>query len=332
MRSIGLCVSESRRSQNGNFTAPGAGKLLRTVDPEAACIFTGSRKCQPAMTLRWRSYSGSALGERTVGSRSRGPACDAHRGGAGARAGCALCPAAHGPRPTGWWRPTAPCSTSMCGRCCGASMPRSTQASSGLRPEGNARRALHGAAAKPSTNSKTAGQGRPALPHPRHRAQPPQRKGPPPAPGSRRSRRGLQPRPQASDASHRRRRRAAATPAATASAPSRGLPAERATAAGRPAKPGPQRPSPAPLPHYAARARRPAETVREAGPGRQPSRGRAALVILGIAAEYGCGLPSRGLFGPAPARIAGAKCRTADKRHRSRRSAEPQGRPPAGPS
>ena len=42
-------------------------------------------------------------------------------------------PCRHGPRPTAWWRPTAPCSISMCGRCCGASMPRSTQASSGLR-------------------------------------------------------------------------------------------------------------------------------------------------------------------------------------------------------
>ena len=41
-------------------------------------------------------------------------------------------PCRHGPRPTGWWRPTAPCSISMCGRCCGASMPRSTQASWGL--------------------------------------------------------------------------------------------------------------------------------------------------------------------------------------------------------
>ena len=41
-------------------------------------------------------------------------------------------PCRHGPRPTGWWRPTARCSISMCGRCCGASMPRSTQASSGL--------------------------------------------------------------------------------------------------------------------------------------------------------------------------------------------------------
>ena len=42
-------------------------------------------------------------------------------------------PCRHGPRPTAWWRPTAPCSISMCGRFCGASMPRSTQASSGLR-------------------------------------------------------------------------------------------------------------------------------------------------------------------------------------------------------
>ena len=42
-------------------------------------------------------------------------------------------PCRHGPRPTAWWRPTAPCSISMCGRCCGASMPRSTQASSGSR-------------------------------------------------------------------------------------------------------------------------------------------------------------------------------------------------------
>ena len=42
-------------------------------------------------------------------------------------------PCRHGPRPTAWWRPTAPCSISMCGRFCGASMPRSTQASSGSR-------------------------------------------------------------------------------------------------------------------------------------------------------------------------------------------------------
>ena len=42
-------------------------------------------------------------------------------------------PCRHGPRPTAWWRPTAPCSISMCGRCCGASTPRSTQASSGSR-------------------------------------------------------------------------------------------------------------------------------------------------------------------------------------------------------
>ena len=42
-------------------------------------------------------------------------------------------PCRRGPRPTAWWRPTAPCSISTCGRCSGASMPRSTQASSGSR-------------------------------------------------------------------------------------------------------------------------------------------------------------------------------------------------------
>ena len=38
-------------------------------------------------------FQGSSVGERTVGGRSRGPARDPHRGGAGAGAGCALCPA-----------------------------------------------------------------------------------------------------------------------------------------------------------------------------------------------------------------------------------------------
>ena len=36
-------------------------------------------------------------------------------------------PCRPGQRPTAWWQPTARCSTSMCGRCCGASMPRLTQ-------------------------------------------------------------------------------------------------------------------------------------------------------------------------------------------------------------
>ena len=34
---------------------------LRRRDPEAACTFTGSRKCQPAMTLRWRSCFGTCV-------------------------------------------------------------------------------------------------------------------------------------------------------------------------------------------------------------------------------------------------------------------------------
>ena len=52
-----LVCAKSRRSQNGNLhRARRREACLRTVDPEAACIFTGSKKCQPAMTLRWLSY------------------------------------------------------------------------------------------------------------------------------------------------------------------------------------------------------------------------------------------------------------------------------------
>ena len=82
-------------------------------------------------------------------------------------------PCPHGPRPTASWRPTAPCSTSMFGRCCGVSMPRSTQESSGL----NRRQCPTFPSWRPPTTSSTNSKGsqprpslRPLSPSPCRRA------------------------------------------------------------------------------------------------------------------------------------------------------------------
>ena len=60
----GLVWGEIRRTWDrpcdGTFAALSAGKSVSgRFEPEAACTFTGSRKCQPATMLRWRSCFGT---------------------------------------------------------------------------------------------------------------------------------------------------------------------------------------------------------------------------------------------------------------------------------
>ena len=304
-------------------------------------------------------FQGSALGERTVGSRSRGPACDAHRGGAGARAGCALCPAAHGPRPTAWWRPTAPCSTSMCGRCCGASMPRSTQAWSGL----SRRQCPTFPSWRPLTTSSTNSKGsqprpslRPLSPSPCRRVsrrQPRQgrRKRRRTGGGPRRARLKA-PNPKASASAS-----AAAASAASAATAALGAAAKRSAAGASPRRRAAAAAA-ASIPHApwtAARSQGPVTGSAASSPARRcrcrrraleekPAKKRwpwkaiikwgvAALVILGIAAGLWLWLAKPGGLLGSGARAARRQNVQQERanHHRSERSAKPEGRPPARP-
>ena len=268
-------------------------------------------------------------------------------------------PCPHGPRPTGWWRPTAPCSTSMCGRCCGASMPRSTQAWWGLSRRQCPTFPSWRPPTTPSTSSKRS-QPRPSLrplsPSPCRRV-------------SRRQPRQGRRKPHRTDGGPRRARLKAPNPnpglasasAAAASAASAATAALGAAAKRSAAGASPRRRAAAAaatsIPHAPWTAARsqgavtgsaasspPGGAAADGGPGRET--GEETVAVEGNH-QVGRGCPRhpgdrRRIMAVAcqawwPARLRPRAARRQNveqecaNHYRSERSAEPEGRPPARP-